>query len=372
MTQTAAAPLAPETPPSFKPARVVLEDGTAFDGRAFGADSPSSGEVVFNTGMVGYPEALTDPSYHGQILAFTFPLVGNYGVPCAGRGAAEPTVESDRIQVFGLVVSDYSAEFSHWSAGESLHAWLARCGVPGICGVDTRSLTRHLRERGAMLGRIDIDGDRTDLYDPNSHRLAPHVSIADPQVTGDGRHRVVVLDCGCKNSIVDNLVKRGVQVRRVPWDTDLGAEEYDGLVISSGPGDPKMCGKTVQNVRAALNRPEPVFGICLGHQIMALAVGADTYKLKYGHRSQNQPVRNLETGSCSITSQNHGFAVDASSLPDGWESWFENLNDGTNEGIRHESGQYASVQFHPEASPGPVDTRYLFDDFVKRVVAAKK
>jgi carbamoyl-phosphate synthase small subunit len=347
--------------------RLVLEDGTVMEGTLFGAPVSMGGEVVFNTGMVGYPEAITDPSYYGQILTFTFPLIGNYGVP--GENAPQPSLESAGVQVRGVIVCNESDEFSHWAAESSLSDWLAKAGVPGLAGVDTRALTRRLRERGAMLGRIEAAGQPCEPYDPNNHPVVPDVATKAPYSVGTGDKRVLVLDCGCKRSILDNLTRRGVSAHVVPWDHDLSVEDYDGLLISSGPGDPKMCAQSIRQVRQALRRETPVFGICLGHQLMALAIGADTYKLKYGHRSQNQPVRDLETGRCMITSQNHGFAVDTASLRDGWKSWFENLNDGTNEGIRHESGRAFSVQFHPEASPGPVDTKHLFDEFVGLVKA---
>lgn len=365
---TAPSPTRSAAAPAAVPGRLVLEDGSSWEGTVFGSAAGMAGEVVFNTGMVGYPEAITDPSYYGQILAFTFPLIGNYGIP--GADAPGPRFESGRVQVRGIVVSDASERFQHWAAERGLSDWLAEAGVPGIAGVDTRSLTRRLRERGAMLGRIEPHGSGPiPDYDPNNRPVVPDVAITEPVEHGTGRKTVLLLDCGCKNSILDNLVRRGLRVRMVPWDHPLDAEDCDGILVSSGPGDPKMCGQAIRNLRAALRAEKPVFGICLGHQLMALAIGADTFKLKYGHRSQNQPVREDATGRCFVTSQNHGFAVDALSLPDGWSPWFTNLNDGTNEGIVHASGLYRSVQFHPEASPGPVDTRHLFDEFAAQVEA---
>lgn len=350
----------------FPAATLTLEDGRVFEGFSFGHAGPTAGEVVFSTGMVGYPEALTDPSFYGQILALTFPLVGNYGVP------ADDTVkglnahfESARIQACGLLISDYSREFSHWQAFRSLAKWLKEYEVPALMGIDTRALTKHLREKGAMLGKIEHAGEKIDLWDPNSHSLVEDVSISEPQTYGgDAGPLVAVLDCGCKESILRNLVRRGMRVVRVPHDHDLEGVEYDGLVISSGPGDPRICGRQIQQIRRALTKNKPLLGICLGHQMLALAVGAETFKLKYGHRSQNQPVIHEDTGRCYITSQNHGFAVDTKTLPADWKPLFTNLNDGTNEGIRHRTKPFMSVQFHPEAAPGPVDTEFLFDEFV--------
>jgi carbamoyl-phosphate synthase small subunit len=343
-----------------------LEDGTAVEGRSFGAPRPAAGEVVFNTGMVGYPESLTDPSYRGQILVLTYPLVGNYGVPPADRERGILRYfESERIQVAGLVVSEHCERYSHWNAVKSLGAWLEEEGVPGVQGVDTRALTRRIRESGTMLGRIVGEG-AVPFEDPNARNLVREVSVQEPVLYGEGRPRVLAVDCGMKNNIVRCLLARGASVIRVPWDHDFndGRLEWDGLILSNGPGDPKMCAATIAHVREAMARGRRIFGICLGNQLLALAAGADTYKLPYGHRSQNQPCTETGTKRCRITSQNHGFAVDAATLPEGWEPWFENANDGTNEGIRHARLPFMSVQFHPEASGGPTDTEYLFDLFL--------
>ncbi len=351
-------------------AQLHLEDGQSYTGYSFGAPVSSAGEVVFCTGMVGYPEALTDPSYYGQILVCTFPLIGNYGVPSDEDDAhIREFFESNRIQVKGLIISDYSRQFSHWQAMQSLAAWLRKYNIPGLMGVDTRAITKRLRIKGAMLGKVEFPGQPIDFYDPNSKRLVEAVSITEPETYGTGDRKVIVLDCGCKESIAGNIAARGVTVKRVPWNWDLQNEEFDGLLISSGPGDPKICNEAIHQIRHALKRDKPVMGICLGHQMLALAVGAETYKLKFGHRSQNQPVMDEETKHCYVTSQNHGFAVDASTLPPDWKAWFTNLNDGTNEGIKHVSKPFMSVQFHPEANPGPVDTKYLFDDFIRMVNA---
>ncbi len=349
-------------------AKLALEDGTQTTAETFGARRSVAGEVVFSTGMVGYPEAMTDPSFFGQILVFTFPLIGNYGIP--GDKASNGILthfESQRIQTTAIIVSEYSREHSHWEAIRSLSQWMESQGVPGLMGVDTRSLTKRLREKGSMLGRIEFPGQPIDFHDPNSQRLVESVSFIEPRIYGKGTKRVLLLDCGCKERIVENIASRGVEVKRVPWNYDLSSEDYDGLLVSSGPGDPKICNTTIHQIRTALRRDKPFMGICLGHQLLALAIGADTFKLKYGHRSQNQPVRSTVDGRCYVTSQNHGYAVDTATLPEGWISWFENLNDGTNEGIRHIEKPFFSVQFHPEASPGPVDTEHLFDDFLELV-----
>ena len=348
---------------------LVLEDGTEYRGLSFGFPRSSAGEVVFNTGMVGYPESLTDPSYFGHILVFTFPLIGNYGVP-------EDTVldnlskrfESDKVNVSGLIVSDYSENYSHWNAAKSLSQWLNEHQVPALCGIDTRALTKNLRTKGTMLGKLVLNNDDIDFYDPYSENLAGKVSLSQPILYGSGGRRICVVDCGCKHNIIRSLLKRGCEVLRVPWNYDFThAEQFDGVIISNGPGDPQTCPPTIQNIRQMYSRDIPVFGICLGNQLMALAAGASTYKLKYGHRSQNQPVIEAGTNRCLVTSQNHGFAVDSNSLPSDWKPWFVNLNDQTNEGIKHISGRFFSVQFHPEASPGPVDADYLFDEFLKVV-----
>ncbi len=349
-------------------ARLILEDGTIFQGISFGNKKSVAGEVVFNTGMTGYPETLTDPSYKGQILTLTYPLIGNYGVPLEKKGSSLfKKFESETIQVSGLLISDYSFYHYHWDSGQSLGAWLKENQIPALYGIDTRALTKKLREKGTMLGKIEFPGESIDFYDPNLENLVQKVSIPEPQKLGSGRIRIVLIDCGCKHRIIHSLLDRHVQVLRVPWDYPLDNLTFDGLVVSNGPGDPKTCRQTILQIRHAIDRDIPVFGICLGHQLLALAAGANTYKLKYGHRSQNQPVIEMATGRCLITSQNHGYAVDNSTLPDEWVPWFINLNDDTNEGIRHISGRFSSVQFHPEASPGPDDAGYLFDEFLKIV-----
>lgn len=358
------------TNPPPRRARLVLQDGTEFPGISFGYPKSVAGEVVFNTGMVGYPESLTDPSYTGQLLNLTYPLVGNYGVPKSESGLERDPhqrFESERIRLQGLLVSEYTEEFSHWEGERSLGAWLNEQQVPALAGIDTRRLTMKLREKGTMLGKILFDGDEVDFYDPDMDNLVEKASVKEVYKYGEGRLRIVLVDCGCKHNIINSLISRHVEVVRVPWDHDFHQEKMDGLLISNGPGNPKMCKQTVMQLRRALARRIPILGICMGHQLLALAAGANTYKLKYGHRSQNQPVREVGTHRCLITSQNHSFAVDGETLPQDWAPWFINLNDQTNEGIRHESAPFFSVQFHPEATPGPVDARFLFDHFINVV-----
>jgi carbamoyl-phosphate synthase small subunit len=351
-------------------ATIILEDGSSFHGFSFGFPSNVSGEVVFNTGMVGYPESLTDPSYSGQILVLTYPLIGNYGIPDNERvNGILKNFESEKIQVKALIVSSHSDHQDHWSGIKTLEQWLIEENIPAIHGVATRSLTKILRERGTMLGKIILEGLDNDLgfYDPNKGNLVQNVStkeVFEYNKERKGRKRILLIDCGVKNNILRCLLKRNVQVIRVPWNHDPSDYEYDGIVISNGPGDPKMCLDTIANVKKVLEDDKPVFGICLGNQIMALAAGMDTYKMKYGHRSQNQPA--VHDGRCFITSQNHGYAVKETSIK-GWEVWFKNANDGTNEGIKHKKLPFISVQFHPEGNPGPRDTEFLFDEFLKMV-----
>ncbi|HJY78306.1 MAG TPA: glutamine-hydrolyzing carbamoyl-phosphate synthase small subunit [Burkholderiales bacterium] len=342
-------------------ANLVLEDGTSLAGCLHGAACSVSGEVVFNTGMVGYTEALTDPSYRGQIMVLTYPLVGNYGVP--------PAFESGRIQAAGLVVSELATQYSHALAQKSLPQWLQEQGIPCLAGVDTRALTKRLRQHGCMLGKIIVGGEDIALDDPNQRNLVASVSSSERIVyEGKGKGKsVVVVDCGAKGSIVEELRARGLTVIRVPWNHDFLDEEFDAVLVSNGPGDPTACVPTIRNLEKALRLNKPVMGICLGHQLMALAAGASTYKLKFGHRGHNQPCIEEGSGRCVITSQNHGYAVDPATLPAGWRPWYTNANDGSNEGMRHVSRPFMSVQFHPEAAPGPVDSRSLFDQFVEMI-----
>jgi carbamoyl-phosphate synthase small subunit len=358
----------------MREAKLILDDGSQFCGWSFGYEAGTTGEVVFNTAMTGYPESLTDPSYAGQILVTTYPLIGNYGVPDTGIGenGLPLFMESDRIHAKALVVADYSKTYSHWNAKESLDAWLRREGVPAITGIDTRRLTKLLREHGVMMGKIVLEDSESVLpsEDYGSVNWVEKVSCTEVityQPEGEKKHRVVLVDCGVKANIIRCLIKRGIEVVRVPWDYDFNKLDFDGLFLANGPGDPERCEKTVANIRTFLNSKEvrPCMGICLGNQLLAKAAGAKTYKLKYGHRSHNQPVQKVGTTQCFITSQNHGYAVDDSTLPGDWKPLFVNMNDGSNEGICHKSNPWMSAQFHPEACSGPVDTEFLFDEFVK-------
>ncbi len=338
--------------------KLYLEDGTMFEGKSFGAPKNASGEVVFNTGMTGYVESLTDPSYAGQIVVLTYPLIGNYGVP------DKKFFESGEMQIAGLIVAEYSEQYSHHAAKQSLAEWLKASGVPAITGVDTRALTKKLREHGVMLGQLTAGKTSKKFTDPNGENLVARVSPKKKRVYGSGDIKIIAVDCGMKENIVRSLARQEVTLTRVPWDYDFTNEEYDALFLSNGPGDPTKCVPVIRHIQAAMRDNKPILGICLGNQLLALAAGASTYKLKYGHRAQNQPAIETSTQRCYITSQNHGFAVDTKTLPDGWEEWFSNGNDGSNEGIRHKTRPWRSVQFHPEASPGPTDTAWIFDEFI--------
>jgi carbamoyl-phosphate synthase small subunit len=359
--------------------KLLLEDGTVLQGRAFGARREVVGEVVFNTGMSGYVETLTDPSYRGQILVLTYPLQGNYGVP-APR-VSEPFAElrdkyeSGKIQVQGLVVLRHSDKPSHWDCARTLGQWLDREGIPAIEAVDTRALTRKLREHGTMNGWL-VGQDRT-LADAKLQcdgvvmsEVCSATTVPDVIRYEGGPLKILLVDTGAKDSIVRSLVARGASVIRVPFHHDLRRylPECDGVLLSNGPGDPKDMMPTVEQLRTAVFASgKPIFGVCMGNQLLGLAAGGDTIKLKYGHRSQNQPVQDLLTRRCYVTSQNHGYVVNESTLPAEWEPWFVNVNDGSNEGVRCRTRPWSSVQFHPEAAPGPEDAAFLFDDFLRLV-----
>jgi len=358
---------------------LVLEDGSVFEGESFGAVFKNEGEVVFSTGMVGYPESLTDPSYLGQILILTYPIIGNYGVP------DKKYWESDKIQVSGLIVSDYINTPSHFKSKRTLSSWLKDEKIPALEIKDTRFLTQKIRTKGTMLGRIVFDPStisgqekpkKSVFYDPNKENLVAKASTREVLTEGSGKKTVLLIDCGVKKSIKKNLIERNIRLITVPWDFDpfnpIFSQKFDAIVISSGPGDPKIVSKTIKTIKKALDLKIPILGICLGNQILALAAGGDTYKLKFGHRGQNQPCVLLDSkrpalprGRCFITTQNHGFAV--SKIPNGFRSWFTNANDGSNEGIIHNKYPFMSIQFHPEASPGPTDTEWIFDYFLEKI-----
>lgn len=351
---------------------LVLSDGTKFHGKSFGYEKPVAGEVVFNTAMMGYPESLTDPSYAGQLMTLTFPLVGNYGVPpfTVEKNGIATFMESDRIHASAIIVSDYSEKFSHWNAKESLADWLRREEVPGICGIDTRQLTKVLREHGVMMGKIIFDDEPTNIPEAEYEGVNYVAKVSCKEVAHynrGARKKVVLVDCGVKHNILRCLIDRGVELIRVPWNYDFNNMEFDGLFLANGPGDPDTCVEAVKNIQKFLTNPKvrPCMGICMGNQLLSKAAGASIYKLKYGHRSHNQPVRMVGSNQCFITSQNHGYAVDSTTLPPDWEPLFVNMNDGSNEGVKHKTNPWFSAQFHPEACSGPLDTEFLFDKFIE-------
>jgi carbamoyl-phosphate synthase small subunit len=356
-----------------QPIKLVLKDGKTFSGQSFGYRESVSGEVVFNTAMSGYPESLTDPSYKGQILVLTYPLIGNYGVPpMKEENGLKLFFESENIHIKGLVISEYSKESSHWNSWKTLSRWLIESQIPAIAGVDTRALAKYLRENGVMPGKLIFDNIDTEFVDSNQLNLVEQVSTREVKTYGNGRYTIVLVDLGVKQNIIRRLISRGATVITVPWNYNYLDMEYDGLFISNGPGNPEILTPTIEYLAAALKKDKPVFGICMGNQILALAAGGKIHKLLYGHRSHNQPVIMKDTNRCFITSQNHGYVTDISSLKDEWDDLFVNLNDNTNEGIRHRKKPFFSTQFHPEASSGPTDTDFLFDDFIEKVRKAKK
>lgn len=340
--------------------KLTLKDGTSLEGLSFGKNISVSGEVVFTTGMVGYPESITDPSYEGQILVFTYPLIGNYGVP------DKKFFESDKIHVKGIIVCNYIDTPSHTTSVNTLSEWLKSENIPALQISDTRFLTEKLRAYGTMLGKITFDKN-IEFKDPNIENLVEKVSTKETIKSGKGKKTVVLFDCGAKKNIERCLLKRNIEVITVPWNFDIFENNlsFDGIIISNGPGDPKMAKETIEIIKKALKKKVPTFGICLGNQILALAAGGDTYKLKYGHRSQNQPCMLVGSKRCYITTQNHGFAV--GKIPKDFKPWFINANDSTNEGIIHKTLPFMSVQFHPESYPGPQDTEWLFDEFLKKL-----
>ncbi|EGP88829.1 unnamed protein product [Zymoseptoria tritici ST99CH_3D7] len=375
----AAAPSTRSTKPSYERATFTIRDGPIFHGKSFGARTNISGEAVFTTSLVGYPESMTDPSYRGQILVFTQPLIGNYGVPSNARDeyGLLKYFESPNIQACAIVVADAALQYSHWTAVESLSEWCAREGVPAITGVDTRAIVTHLREEGSSLGKITIgeeyDADEDEAYeDPANVNLVRKVSTKAPfhVPSPNGNAHVALIDCGVKENIIRSIVSRGASVTCLPYDYPIhkSAHHFDGVFISNGPGDPTHCRSTSDNLRTLMNTSQiPIMGICLGHQLLAIAAGAGTTKMKYGNRAHNIPALDLSTGKCHITSQNHGYAVDATTLPNDFKEYFTNLNDGSNEGMIHKSRPIFSTQFHPEAKGGPLDSSYLFDAYLESV-----
>lgn len=354
--------------------KLILEDGSSFEGRSFGAEKAMAGEVVFSTGMTGYPESLTDPSYKGQILILTYPLIGNYGVP------DKKYWESDGIKISGLIVSNYIDIPSHFQSQQTLSQWLKKENIPALEIADTRFLTQKIRIKGTMLGKIIFKKDIA-FYNPDRENLVAQVSTKKITEQGSGKKKILLIDCGAKQNIIRCLLKRNVSVTVAPWDFDPFSEtrpqrlhardlrglklKFDGIVISNGPGDPKKADRTILNIKNALDKKIPILGICLGNQILTLAAGGDTAKLKFGHRSQNQPCLLEGSQRCYITTQNHGFTVNK--IPKGFKPWFTNANDGSNEGIVHEKLPFMSVQFHPEANPGPTDTEWIFDYFLSKI-----
>lgn len=338
---------------------LVLQDGEIYEGVFPSKGGLVSGEVVFTTGMTGYPESLTDPSFAGQILVFTYPLIGNYGINFND-------LESEKIQVRGAIISETTENWSHSASLTSLAKWLEREGALLLAGVDTRKLVKRLRSGGSTLGMItDNVKVKENFYDPNAIDIVSTVTQKEIRSYGKGKKRIIAVDCGMKKSLLDSLLEFPCEILRVPADYDFSNENYDGVFISNGPGDPEKAKSTIENLKKAMKKGKPIFGVCLGCQLMAIAAGAKTEKLKFGHRGQNVPAIDVKSGRCYITSQNHGFAVKEETLPEDWEVLFRNLNDATVEGIMHRTKPFFAVQFHPEAAPGPTDTRFLFERFIQ-------
>ena len=346
--------------------RLHFKEYSSLQGKIFGFPEPVSGELVFNTGMVGYVETMTDPSYTGQIIVFSYPLIGNYGIPDNTlENNLYKNFESQKIYLKGIIITSLSPHYNHWKAHTSLEAWMHKHKIVGLQGIDTRYLTQYIRDNGSQLATISVGDKNTDFVDPNEKNLVAQVSSQEVIHYPAGEKTVLFLDMGTKTNIIRSLLDRNVSVKRVPWDYDYSNEKFDGILISNGPGDPIQVSPTIEKIKKQFVSSKPIMGICLGHQILGLAAGALTYKMKFGHRSQNQPVVDVHTKKCYITSQNHGYSLDGSTLPHEWQEWFINGNDGTNEGIYHKSKPFFSVQFHPEAKPGPTDSNFLFDKFVK-------
>jgi len=354
-------PEAKLTPQLLIPARLVLANGEVFHGCVPDYNKGSFfGEAVFTTGMIGYPESLTDPSFSGQLLVFTYPLIGNYGVP------PQEFWESEKIHAAGVVVNEVCERWSHHAGTQSLLQWLKVQNVPVISAIDTRALTKILRQEGSMPAVISTASGQTFAFqDPNKEHLVANVSVKKTHVYNKGKGKKVIyaVDCGMKENIIRSLCRFPLEVRRVPYNYDFTDCSFDGVFLSNGPGDPKNCPETVAIVQKAMAQKKPIFGICLGIQMLSLASGASTYKLPFGHRGHNQPCIDVQTKRCYMTSQNHGYAVDEHSLPEGWQVTFRNLNDQSVAGISHQKDPFFAVQFHPEATPGPADTDWLFEQF---------
>lgn len=344
-------------------AELILKSGERFAGQSPTNQQPFCyGEIVFSTGMVGYVESLTDPSYAGQILVFTYPLIGNYGV------SDNNTWESKKIQAHGVVMAEMANYYSNHSAKSSLFDWLQSQNIPFITGVDTRALTKRLREKGVTPGVIATHPDADLTFDDfEKINWVEKVSINEPLFYGEGKKQIIVVDCGIKENIIRCLQQFPIRIKRVPYNYDYSEEEFDGVFVSNGPGNPIHCQITIDILKKAMQRQKPIFGICLGTQLMALAVGAKTYKLPFGHRSHNQPCQDTHSDRCFLTSQNHSYAVDEKTLPKDWQVTFRNLNDQTVEGIAHKQLPFFAVQFHPEAAPGPMDTQWLFQKFYEQL-----
>ncbi|MEE9535659.1 MAG: glutamine-hydrolyzing carbamoyl-phosphate synthase small subunit [Nitrosopumilaceae archaeon] len=372
--------------------KLILDDGTVLDGIGFGYSTVVFGEIVFNTGMVGYPETLTDPSYSGQILTLTYPLIGNYGVPdpaIKDDDGISSYFESDKIQVRGLVIHELSMIASHWNLSMTLDEWLYKEKIPGISGIDTRELTKKLRTSGVMMAALAVSDSEIDeekvkkqlssAQNYTTEKFMDTVSTKDEQVFGKDKKTVVVIDTGVKNAILRNIREIGYKVVKVPWNSSIEkilSYKPKGVVVSNGPGDPQNCPDTINTAKSLIEKNIPTLGICLGAQILGLAGGADTYKLKYGHRGQNKPCVNLENDQVYVTSQNHGYCISPDTLKNSeFNLWFSNTDDKTVEGIKHKKQKCIAVQFHPEASPGPYDCKFVFEELknlMEEEKAAKK
>jgi carbamoyl-phosphate synthase small subunit len=367
-----------------------LSSGDRFQGDMIGAPLVSSGELVFTTGMVGYSEAITDPSYFGQVIVFAYPLIGNYGIPELPKNidfskSLPKGFEGPKPRAAAVIVNTDISKTFHWNSFQSLDKWLLEQGIPGIAGIDTRHLVHIVRSSsGPLLAKVIPEesegtssyGEKFSLnsdgfFDPSKHEIVPEVSTRERLIMGKGKVRIALLDCGVKWNMIRQLLSLDCEIELLPWDTDLKKVDSSGWILSNGPGDPLKTGQLVNSVKALLEEKKPILGICLGHQILALASGARTQKMTYGHRSHNQPVYITGTRKGFITSQNHGYMVEKNSLKEGWAPWFLNVNDQTIEGIKHETLPFRSVQFHPESAGGPRDTKWVLDQFVEEVKAKK-